>query len=314
MDVVSFKLPPGLFFYIDLTEPQLYYTHQDFSFSSSTPCVTSPWSSCLTPEPVDPSSTFLVMTSSLSRLFNTRRPSSSRSCCLDTSWWALSNGSGNVFSYHRCTSDHREWRKISFNLCFLLLFQNINQNKRTLLPKFYGLYCIQAGGKNIRLVVMNNLLPRVIPMHHKYDLKGSTYKRRASPKEREKAVPTYKDLDFIQDLPDGLLLEADNYNALCKTIQRDCLVSHPDTWVVFIFVISGLSAHEASQDALLWFVAICVWIKSQSSGGETTELIIAVVRVKCFQTQIITWNQTFIWYCYDCCDSVSQAITVSQCG
>ncbi|CAG11890.1 unnamed protein product [Tetraodon nigroviridis] len=103
-------------------------------------------------------------------------------------------------------------------------FMNINQNKRTLLPKFYGLYCVQAGGKNIRIVVMNNLLPRIIPMHVKYDLKGSTYKRRASPKEREKAVPTQKDLDFIQDVPDGLLLEADNYNALCKTIQRDCLL------------------------------------------------------------------------------------------
>ncbi|XP_074539658.1 phosphatidylinositol 4-phosphate 5-kinase type-1 alpha [Halichoeres trimaculatus] len=103
-------------------------------------------------------------------------------------------------------------------------FMNINQNKRTLLPKFYGLYCVQAGGKNIRIVVMNNLLPRIIPMHLKYDLKGSTYKRRASPKEREKVVPIYKDLDFIQDMPDGLLLEADNYNALCKTIQRDCLL------------------------------------------------------------------------------------------
>ncbi|KAM8825718.1 phosphatidylinositol 4-phosphate 5-kinase type-1 alpha-like isoform 2-T2 [Synchiropus picturatus] len=103
-------------------------------------------------------------------------------------------------------------------------FMNINQNKRTLLPKFYGLYCVQAGGKNIRIVVMNNLLPRNIPMHLKYDLKGSTYKRRASAKEREKAVPIHKDLDFIQDLPDGLLLEADNYNALSKTIQRDCLL------------------------------------------------------------------------------------------
>ncbi|XP_037130254.1 phosphatidylinositol 4-phosphate 5-kinase type-1 alpha-like isoform X1 [Syngnathus acus] len=103
-------------------------------------------------------------------------------------------------------------------------FMNINQNKRTLLPKFYGLYCIQAGGKNIRIVVMNNLLPRIIPMHLKYDMKGSTYKRRASPKEREKGNPTYKDLDFIQDLPDGLQLEPDNYNALCKTIQRDCLL------------------------------------------------------------------------------------------
>lgn len=106
-----------------------------------------------------------------------------------------------------------------------VIFQNINQNKRTLLPKFYGLYCVQTGGKNIRILVMNNLLPRARHMHLKYDLKGSTCKRQASPKEREKALPTYKDLDFIQNMPDGLHLEPENYNALSKTIQRDCLVS-----------------------------------------------------------------------------------------
>ncbi|XP_037831663.1 phosphatidylinositol 4-phosphate 5-kinase type-1 alpha isoform X2 [Kryptolebias marmoratus] len=103
-------------------------------------------------------------------------------------------------------------------------FMNLNQNRRTLLPKFYGLYCVQAGGKNIRIAVMNNLLPSAVKMHQKFDLKGSTYKRRASPKEREKAVPTYKDLDFIQDMVGGLLLEVDKYNAVCKTIQRDCLL------------------------------------------------------------------------------------------
>ncbi|XP_031595354.1 phosphatidylinositol 4-phosphate 5-kinase type-1 alpha-like [Oreochromis aureus] len=103
-------------------------------------------------------------------------------------------------------------------------FMNLNQNKRTLLPKFYGLYCIQSAGKNIRIAVMNNLLPSAVRMHLKYDLKGSTYKRRASAKEREKAVPTYKDLDFIQDMPEGLSLDADKYNALCKTLQRDCLL------------------------------------------------------------------------------------------
>ena len=84
---------------------------------------------------------------------------------------------------------------------------------------------MQAGGKNIRIVVMNNLLPRSVKMHIKYDLKGSTYKRRASQKEREKPLPTLKDLDFLQDIPDGLFLDADMYNALCKTLQRDCLVS-----------------------------------------------------------------------------------------
>lgn len=65
--------------------------------------------------------------------------------------------------------------------------QNLNQNPRTLLPKFYGLYCVQSGGKNIRVVVMNNILPRVVKMHLKFDLKGSTYKRRASKKEKEKS-------------------------------------------------------------------------------------------------------------------------------
>ncbi|XP_062847536.1 phosphatidylinositol 4-phosphate 5-kinase type-1 alpha [Trichomycterus rosablanca] len=103
-------------------------------------------------------------------------------------------------------------------------FMNLNQNKRTLLPKFYGLYCVQAAGKNIRIVVMNNLLPRSVPMHLKFDLKGSTYKRRASPKERDKRAPTHKDLDFSQDMPEGIQLEPDNYNALSKTIQRDCLL------------------------------------------------------------------------------------------
>ncbi|RXM94560.1 Phosphatidylinositol 4-phosphate 5-kinase type-1 alpha [Acipenser ruthenus] len=103
-------------------------------------------------------------------------------------------------------------------------YMNLNQNKRTLLPKFYGLYCVQAGGKNIRIAVMNNLLPRSVRMHLKYDLKGSTCKRRASAKERDKKLPTFKDLDFLQDVPDGLFLDSDMHNALCKTMQRDCLV------------------------------------------------------------------------------------------
>ncbi|XP_072537603.1 phosphatidylinositol 4-phosphate 5-kinase type-1 beta [Salminus brasiliensis] len=102
-------------------------------------------------------------------------------------------------------------------------YMNLNQNPRTLLPKFYGLYCVQSGGINIRLVVMNNVLPRSLKMHYKYDLKGSTYKRRASRKEREKPCPTYKDLDF-QDMHEGLYFDTETYNALTKTLQRDCRV------------------------------------------------------------------------------------------
>uniref|UniRef100_A0A3B4DFF5 PIPK domain-containing protein n=1 Tax=Pygocentrus nattereri TaxID=42514 RepID=A0A3B4DFF5_PYGNA len=128
-------------------------------------------------------------------------------------------------------------------------FMNLNQNKRTLLPKFYGLYCVQSGGKNIRIVVMNNLLPRAVPMHLKYDLKGSTYKRRASPKERNKSLPTYKDLDFIQDLPDGLLLENDHYNALCKTIQRDCLLLQSFKIMDYSLLMGVHSVDRAGEEA-----------------------------------------------------------------
>ncbi|KAI4882728.1 hypothetical protein NFI96_028528, partial [Prochilodus magdalenae] len=101
-------------------------------------------------------------------------------------------------------------------------YMNLNQNPRTLLPKFYGLYCVQCGGVNIRLVVMNNVLPRSLTMHYKYDLKGSTYKRRASRKERAKSSPTFKDLDFQEMHFEGLHFDADTYNALIKTLQRDC--------------------------------------------------------------------------------------------
>lgn len=109
-------------------------------------------------------------------------------------------------------------------MCVCVL-QNLNQNPRTLLPKFYGLYCVQCGGVNIRLVVMNNVLPRSVNMHYKYDLKGSTYKRRASRKERAKSSPTFKDLDFQDMHSDGLYFDTDTYNALMKTLQRDCRVS-----------------------------------------------------------------------------------------
>lgn len=60
---------------------------------------------------------------------------------------------------------------------------NLNQNPRTLLPKFFGLYCYQCNSKNVRLVIMNNLLPSNVVMHQKYDLKGSTYKRKVNERE-----------------------------------------------------------------------------------------------------------------------------------
>lgn len=72
---------------------------------------------------------------------------------------------------------------------------------------------------------MNNLIPSHVQMHEKYDLKGSTYKRRANSQERRKESPTWKDLDFMERYPDGFLLDVETYNAVVKTVQRDCRVS-----------------------------------------------------------------------------------------
>ncbi|XP_050987433.1 phosphatidylinositol-4-phosphate 5-kinase, type I, gamma b isoform X3 [Labeo rohita] len=127
-------------------------------------------------------------------------------------------------------------------------YMNLNQNPRTLLPKFFGLYCVQSGGKNIRIVVMNNILPRVFRMHLKFDLKGSTYKRRASKKEREKSKPTFKDLDFMQDVQDGLLLDVDTYNALVKTLQRDCLVLESFKIMDYSLLLGVHNLDQAERD------------------------------------------------------------------
>lgn len=81
---------------------------------------------------------------------------------------------------------------------------------------------------------MNNLLPQSITMHEKYDLKGSTYKRYASKAERAKSTPTLKDLDFVKEHPEGFFLDSTAYNALLKTLSRDCLVSLP---IVELFIV-----------------------------------------------------------------------------
>ncbi|XP_025082171.1 phosphatidylinositol 4-phosphate 5-kinase type-1 alpha-like isoform X3 [Pomacea canaliculata] len=127
-------------------------------------------------------------------------------------------------------------------------FLNISQNKRTLLPKFYGLYCYQCGGKNIRFVVMNNLLPSTVKLHEKYDLKGSTYKRKASKHERAKSVPTRKDLDFLELHSEGLMLERDTYEALIKTLQRDCRVLESFKIMDFSLLVGVYNLDQAAKE------------------------------------------------------------------
>ena len=91
-------------------------------------------------------------------------------------------------------------------------YMNLNQNPRSLLPKFYGLYLIKTSNhKNIRLMVMNNLIPTSVPIHLKYDLKGSTLGRNASERELQKSCPVLKDNDWTSKMPDGIYLDHDIY-------------------------------------------------------------------------------------------------------
>lgn len=127
-------------------------------------------------------------------------------------------------------------------------YMNLHQNPRTLLPKFFGLYCYQAGTSNIRLTVMNNLLPSKYKCHMKFDLKGSTYKRKANKSERSKKSPTYKDLDFINMFPTGILLDSETYDAVIKTISRDVRVLESFNIMDYSFLLGIHNIDESERE------------------------------------------------------------------
>ena len=74
---------------------------------------------------------------------------------------------------------------------------------------------------------MNNILPSELTMHEKYDLKGSLYKRKASKNERLKSSPTLKDLDFLEEHPNGIrIIDERSYEYILKNLKQDSLVRY----------------------------------------------------------------------------------------
>merc|ERR1719187_273830 len=126
-------------------------------------------------------------------------------------------------------------------------YLNLHQNVRTLLPKFFGFYCYSCNTKNVRIICMKNLLPSDLEMHHKFDLKGSTYKRKASRKERNKANPTFKDLDFMEMYPNGILLQPELYTSLMDTIERDCRALESLKIMDYSFLMGIHNVDQAAQ-------------------------------------------------------------------
>lgn len=106
---------------------------------------------------------------------------------------------------------------------------------------------------------MNNLLPTSIKMHEKYDLKGSTYKRKANKYEKSKSSPTYKDLDFMEIHPEGISLEPVTYDALIKTMQRDCRVLESFKIMDYSLLIGVHNLDQAAREKM-----------AEKKGGNST--------------------------------------------
>lgn len=148
--------------------------------------------------------------------------------------------SGSVF--YKTSNDKYILKTVQYQECEFLktllagyalnLLQNLINGKFSLLPTIYGLFCYQkleltsmlSDKTNIRVVIMNNILPSDVPIHEKYDLKGSTYKRKASKAELAKKSPTYKDIDFLEEHKEGLILDEKHYENIISSLKRDCLI------------------------------------------------------------------------------------------
>lgn len=79
-------------------------------------------------------------------------------------------------------------------------FSHIMNNPNTLVTKFCGLHALIRGSTKVIFVVMCNAFVNKLPVHHTYDLKGSTVNR-STPMELRAAGAALKDNDFNRKLP-----------------------------------------------------------------------------------------------------------------
>ncbi|XP_077582528.1 phosphatidylinositol 5-phosphate 4-kinase type-2 gamma-like isoform X2 [Stigmatopora nigra] len=70
----------------------------------------------------------------------------------------------------------------------------------TLLPQFLAMYRVTVESEDNYLLVMRNMFSHRLHVHWKYDLKGFLVSREATFKEKVKELPTYKDIDFVNNM------------------------------------------------------------------------------------------------------------------
>ncbi|XP_057367020.1 phosphatidylinositol 5-phosphate 4-kinase type-2 alpha-like [Daphnia carinata] len=96
----------------------------------------------------------------------------------------------------------------------------VERHGKTLLPQYLGMYRLTVDGVENYLVVTRNVFSNRLPLHRKYDLKGSTVDREASEKEKEKELPTLKDNDFVKD-GTKVVIGEDARERLMETLTAD---------------------------------------------------------------------------------------------
>ncbi|XP_050839919.1 phosphatidylinositol 5-phosphate 4-kinase type-2 gamma isoform X39 [Serinus canaria] len=91
---------------------------------------------------------------------------------------------------------------------------------QTLLPRFLGMYRVSVDSEDTYLLVMRNLFSHRLPVHRKYDLKGSLVDREASDKEKGKELPTLKDVDFLNK-NEKVFVEEEQQRDFMDKLKRD---------------------------------------------------------------------------------------------
>uniref|UniRef100_A0A3B4A9S7 Phosphatidylinositol 5-phosphate 4-kinase type-2 gamma n=1 Tax=Periophthalmus magnuspinnatus TaxID=409849 RepID=A0A3B4A9S7_9GOBI len=107
----------------------------------------------------------------------------------------------------------------------------------TLLPQFLSMYRVSVENEDTYLLVMRNMFSHRLSLHRKYDLKvqnktrtrpvkwflspqGSLVSREASCKEKVKELPTFKDIDFKNNLQ-KIYMDEDEKEKLMDKLNRD---------------------------------------------------------------------------------------------
>ncbi|XP_073324996.1 phosphatidylinositol 5-phosphate 4-kinase type-2 gamma-like isoform X1 [Pagrus major] len=90
----------------------------------------------------------------------------------------------------------------------------------TLLPQFLAMYRVTVESEDTYLLVMRNMFSHRLHVHRKYDLKGSLVSREASFKEKVKELPTYKDVDFRNNMQKVYVSDEEKQKIMDK-LSRD---------------------------------------------------------------------------------------------